>query len=751
VVDVERRRQVVRNDIESENCAKPIAIREPASCPRPRAGTKQPSCLRPVRWVPFSVRFWFFLVFLVTPLVPLGAQTAGAGLSLDADSTTLDQVSGESVLQGNASLVHGETTLRAREIRFNFRTRIATARGNVILQMQDRRVLAEEITYRLTDKSLDVKNLRAGVSPVYVTGTQVRTTSGGWQMDGAKAFLHEPGPWSPVVQAQSLLLREDKTLELVKGRLGLGPYTLLPLPGVPIPMDEVFFRYLSVGAGYRKSLGAFFEVGMHLPIASGFEVGADVGYYSSRGIMAGPSGVYRRSTGDRSFTGAFSSGFIHDSGDKQRDLLGVAIPEDRALIHWEHRHQFSESLSVILDLDYWSDSEVVRDFRPKEFYPVQQTDTFIQAEYTGNNSVLTGLTRLNLNRYFQVQERLPELQFSLLPMLIGPQPLALYQRAHASVVRLREDAPLTGPTLRSDRINVYYALSRPYLPREWLSLKPVVGAQVTHYAKTATASDKGHYTRVLGEVGLDAELRTSATYEVRNPSWKIEGLRHLLTPRLGYRYLPSGSRGRVHLPQIDRRAFATYLQPLDLGDQRNVDEIDDQNTIRLQLDNLLQTRDTDYGSRNLVHFNLAVDLRLDRSPGERTLSDLHTELSLTPTRWMRFDVYQRYAPSAGKLRELNTGLTITNSEWWSLRLGTHYLERSIEEYVAEGTVRFNEVYEAFARMHYDSRQARFVQQTYGIHHTLDNLWVLSYGFNFYEGRRREGSFGFVVEVDAARF
>jgi hypothetical protein len=68
--------------------------------------------------------------------------------------------------------------------------------------------------------------------------------------------------------------------------------------------------------------------------------------------------------------------------------------------------------------------------------------------------------------------------------------------------------------------------------------------------------------------------------------------------------------------------------------------------------------------------------------------------------------------------------------------------------VAEGTVRFNEVYEAFARMHYDSRQARFVQQTYGIHHTLDNLWVLSYGFNFYEGRRREGSFGFVVEVDA---
>ena len=202
------------------------------------------------------MRFWFLLVLLATVLLPLGAQPAALGLSLDADSTTLDQVSGESVLQGNASLIHGETTLRAREIRFNFRTKIATARGNVILQMQDRRVLADEITYRLTDKSLDIKNLRAGVNPVYLSGSHVKTTSEGWQMEGAKAFLHEPGPWSPIVRAQSLLVREDKTLELDEGRLGLGRFTLLPLPGVPIPMDEVFFRYLSIGAGYRKSLGA---------------------------------------------------------------------------------------------------------------------------------------------------------------------------------------------------------------------------------------------------------------------------------------------------------------------------------------------------------------------------------------------------------------------------------------------------------------------------------------------------------------
>jgi hypothetical protein len=44
-----------------------------------------------------------------------------------------------------------------------------------------------------------------------------------------------------------------------------------------------------------------------------------------------------------------------------------------------------------------------------------------------------------------------------------------------------------------------------------------------------------------------------------------------------------------------------------------------------------------------------------------------------------------------------------------------------------------------------------VQQTFGIRQTLDRLWVLGYGVNFYEGRKREGSFGFVVQIESARF
>ncbi|MBL9205390.1 MAG: LPS-assembly protein LptD [Opitutaceae bacterium] len=697
------------------------------------------------------MRFWSYFAIGFTALANLAAQPARRLPALVSDTTTFDLATGEAVLKGNASLVQDGTSLHANEIRYNDKTRTASARGNVILQQLDRRLLADEVIYRFDDKSFDVKNLRAGLDPIYVSGTRVQGSGDVWTLEDATAHVRELGPWTPVARAKSLVLRADRSMEMVDGWLGLGSINLLPLPGFPIPVDEVFLRYLTLGAGYRKSLGAFVEVGTQLPIAPGVELGGDVGYFTSRGIMAGPSGRYARQGEDRSISGTFRSGFIHDSGDKQRDVLGQRIAEDRAFFHWEHRQRVSSSLSLVADVDYWSDSEVLRDFRPKEFYPVQQTDTFVQAEYVAPSFVLNGLTRLNLNRYFQVQERLPEVQFLLLPRSIGTRELGIFQRGAVSLVRLREDAVTTGPTLKSDRFNAHYSLSRPWPVKEWLTLTPVGGAQVTHYANTSGTSGDGTYTRTLEELGVDAEMRASATFDYKNPTWKIDGLRHLITPRLSYRYVPSAEKGRRQIPQIDRRAFSTYLQPLGLGDQRNVDELDEQNTLRFQIDNTLQTRDAHYGSRDLIHFNLALDAKLERAGSARTLSDLHTELNLTPAAWLRFDLYQRFSTYDGKLRELNTGLTVTNSDWWKLRLGTHYLESNIEEYVAEGDYRLNEVYELFARLHYDSRQARFVQQTYGVHHTLDNLWVLSYGFNFYEGRRREGSFGFVVEVEAARF
>lgn len=692
------------------------------------------------------------VLFLLTGvLCPFALDLAAALPRLTAKYTNIDTQTREVVLTEDARLEYEGVVLTADEIRFNQETQQAVARGRVVLQQEARRLLAEEVTYRIGDRAFSVRGLRFGADPVYISGDVLSGTPADVVVENAVATFREPSPWAPTLSAKRLRLRDSDQLEVDGGRLGVGRAQFLPIPAFPIPVDKIFLEYFSFGAGYRGGLGAFVELGVHLPLLPGARLGGEVGYYSDRGVMFGPSGTYEVETANGYARGSFQTGYIHDSGDKLRDVLGERIPEGRGFVGWDHRQQIGDRLTLAAQLNYWTDSEILRDFRPEAFYPIQQPDNFLEATYVTDNLVLSAFTRANLNRYFRVQERLPEVRLDLLPTPVLRPELGLYHRLNASVARLVEDEPLRGPTVKSDRADVYYALTRPLKLSEWLNVRPVAGVRATHYARPLSSSGKDDYTRTLGELGVDADLRASAIYDYQNPRWKINGLRHLVTPKVSYRYIPEAEKGRRYIPALDRRSFSTYLQPLGLGDQRNTDDLHKTNTLRLGVDNLLQTREAEYGSRDLVMLNFAVDNRFADRPGERTLSDLHTELALMPAPWLRFDVYQRTDLYGGDLQELNTGFSIQNSQWWSVRLGTHYLDGDISEYVADGRFRLNEVYEAFTRLHYDSRRSRFVQQTYGLRQTFDNLWILQYGISFYEGRRREGSFGFVVELEAVRF
>jgi LPS-assembly protein len=392
---------------------------------------------------------------------------------------------------------------------------------------------------------------------------------------------------------------------------------------------------------------------------------------------------------------------------------------------------------------------VLRDFRPRSFFPVQEPDTFVESVYTGANYFISAFTRLQPNSFHWVQERLPEIRFDALPSAVGA---GFYQRFNASLAVLREDPILTGTTQRSDRLDAYYALERPIAPRDWFAFTPLVGGRLTHYTHSTTGGSRtGNYLRLLGELGFDTALRTSGTFDYRNPQWKIDGLRHLFTPRLSYRYIPQADKGRRQIPQIDRETFATYLPPLGLGDVRHLDDLQATNTLRLGLDNTLQTRDPILGSRDLLVVNVANDFRFKRRPGERDVSEIHADIAALPARWLQFDVYQSFAPQTRRMREFNSGVTLRDGTAWSLRLANNYLRRELQDYALEPRVRLNERFTALARLYYDARRHRFTEQTYGVAHNVANTWLVSYSLSVYSGRKRESNFGFDARVDALRF
>src|ERR1019366_1866123 len=261
----------------------------------------------------------------------------------------------------------------------------------------------------------------------------------------------------------------------------------------------------------------------------------------------------------------------------------------------------------------------------------------------------------------------------------------------------------------------------------------------------------GDYTRTLGEIGFDTALTMSGTFDYKNERWGIDGLRHLFTPRLSYRYIPEADKVSGKIPPIDATTFSTYLPPLGLGEARNLDTLTATNTLRLAFDNTLQTRDATYGSRDLLTLNLATDFRFKRAPGERDVSGLQTEAAFAPAHWLSVEAFSQLTPQTGRLQEFNSGVTLHDGTAWSLRFSNNFLRAQLQDYHLDSRAHLNERFDALARLSYDARKRRFNEQAYGLVQNLAHTWRVTYLVSLYSGPRRESHSGFSVQIEAIGF
>lgn len=679
-------------------------------------------------------------------------ERSGFVPEFSGESQDTDMNTGETILYKATASFGEKAYLTGDEVRYNTNTEKIRASGHVVLNFGDSRLLAEEVEYSLKDGTYTVRKPRIGRFPLYLRGEEATGDQQHLLFKDARVSYGEPGLWVPSLSAKTLTYTHsgNGSVRASSATVGIANIHFIPLPSFKQTIGAPLKSYLTVAGGYGSRLGAFLDLGVRLPVAKGLRAGVDLGYYSSRGFLFGPAAQYDYSRSPEHFVkGSLRTGYINDHGKRLTDSLGNPVPEQRSFISWEHREQIGPAFTFEGLLNYWRDSEVTRDFRRRDFYSVQVPDSYLEATYTGANYHLSLFGRFHPNAFHEAQERLPELRFDLLPTRLFEK---VYQRLNLSYARLRDNPPGSNlPTLQTDRADAYYALTRNFTPREWLGATAVVGARSTHYSDTNPGSDRGTYTRNLAEFGVDAHLNASATFDYENERWGIKGLRHLVTPRVSYRYIPEASKGRAYIPSIDRRTFNTYLAPLGLGESRSIDELHSTNTLRVSLEQRLQTRDAQYGSRDLATLTLANDFLFEREAGRRKVAETHVDLAVMPAAWLRFDAYSSLDPHDFSIRELNTGLSLHDGDEWDLRLATHYLDGDLSEYGAEYTQRLNEAYSAYVRVLFDGRASRLTEHAYGLIQNLSHMWLLRYEMAFYNGPRREGSFGFRIEVDARGF
>ena len=697
---------------------------------------------------------------LATPI--LGAPQS----DISADSTTEDYATGEVIARGNARLADTDLLLTADEIRFNQKTQVATASGQVVLNRPGDRLLADVLVYYRNTGNFTAKNLRTGRFPYYISGPTAEGTRDQVVIHDATVIYREPGAWQPTIRARTLTYSPGHYLRVSGADVGIGNYRPIPIYHIAEDLArQTRYGTTTVEGGYRHSLGPYIDAGLHIPVEDGLSVGPDIGLYTFRGIMVGPIANYDITSGDDTLIGSLRSGYIYDLGNRMTDILNNPVPPNRAFVEWQHNQQVGSDLSINGSINWTTDSEVLRDFHSKEFVPVQEPDNFLEANYTGSDYIGSVFTRFQPDSFYPVQQRLPELRFDLLPTSIGG---GVYVRFNSGLADLEEIPPDGGSFLKSDRFDTFLGISRPFTYKGIAEFTPVAGGRFTDYWNTVGAAEPGGTSRALYELGFDADLKMSATFDYQNPLWHIDGLRHLITPILSYRYIPNADKDSAWIPPIDRSTFTNYLPMMDLGDMRALDQLRARNVLRIGLNNTLQTRDATYGSRDLLSLNIDEDVKMKTTPGTKDFSDLHADLVATPARWLELRLEDSVDPRTLVQQAVDTSVTIREGNIWSAKVGLGFLSDEYGTYAipglgifpivgtdvyhAEGRYRLNEVYEAFVRGDFDERAHIFVDQFYGFSQKVSNLWIVEYAVVFSNGPNKDqGHFGLNVTLNIVRF
>ncbi len=675
------------------------------------------------------------------------AQAPDQPPQLSSDQAIVfDSAAQSTIARGNATLTHQGLTVIADEIRYFAPQNKANAEGNTRLHYGNFRLVGQGLVYEVDSKRTTSESFRLGAPPLFAEGNGFSGTRD--KITVEKVILHfgEPSPVGLNIKADKANVYPEDRVEAENVTFRIGKFRIFKLPHYRQSVDTLAIL-LSAKLGYRDNLGAYFRSNSLFPVSENLRAGAVLDTYTKRGLLVGPALEWRLERPDNRAVFQLESGYINDSGDRGRDLQGQPVDKDRYFLALHHQQEVGGQLSINALLNAWSDSEILRDFRPDQFRHNQQPDNFVETVYRGENFFLTGFVRFAPNDFQNIQERLPEIRFDWMPSQIFQSDF--YQSFSASYVRLEEETINLMPELESDRLDFFYTLYKPIEIRKWLHLLPVASTRLTHYADTLGSGDS--FTRVMGEFGLDVEMKAHATWEYQNERWGIDGLRHLVKPVARWRYLPGGNNGNTEIIPIDREVFSTSLPPVSLANIRNIDDLTDLHVLRLGVENLLQTRDGDYGSRNLVELNFYQDILFSANPGEDEWSNFFTQLNIQPIDWFSFGLYNKMNTEQLTSEETRTRFRLSDGDIWVLSLETDSLQRQINQYDIDFFYKFNERWAFRSRWRIDTRRDDLTEQIYAIRHRIANTWDIEYQLVFHEGSSREDGFNFNIRVSLLSF
>jgi LPS-assembly protein len=563
-----------------------------------------------------------------------------------ADSDEMQFKGGVLIYSGNVKISDEGAHLYAERVEYNTITSQALATGNALLVKNKTNISSDRIEYNFkTGKGSAEYGLSAS-PPWYAWGEQINKVG-----ENKYIIINGYVTTSPRLDPQWRLKSRKTTIYMgdkIVGKdtvLYFGKVPVFWLPGYVYSISDDGSP-LNLVLGHSSDWGAFALVS-YAWFFDHFKPRLHIDLRQENGIAGGVDlDIYGPADGKGKLETYYAD-------DQNREIDGgdTIIDDERYRISFRHDQPLGESTYGNLEFHYLSDEDFLEDFFRDEFDLDVQKESFVNITHYNPNYTFNLFARRQINDFYNVFEKTPELSFDVRQQPLGGSPI--YYSSSSSAGHLKQNFAEDSADTDYDsvRVDSLQQFSLPHKYFGWLNIIPSVGLQGTYYSDGSEESD---LTRGIITSELEFFTKLFRVWDTQKPDLNIDGIRHVVEPRVIYTYIPTPSEEPEDLLQFDR-----------------IDRIDFANSFKLDLRNKIQTK-RGRGVWDLIDFDSFIFYFPEDDEDGNTLSDFFFDLELRPSRHFHVDAEARVDSDDGRLNEFNTQATYYDLDYWSVNLEHRY-------------------------------------------------------------------------------
>ena len=190
--------------------------------------------------------------------------------------------------------------------------------------------------------------------------------------------------------------------------------------------------------------------------------------------------------------------YLNDANPKDNSFGESSVDHNRYRGEWQHKQYLTNDVTVTVDINKLSDSDVIEDFFPDEFRGNREPGSVADITKRGPDYTLSFLTAPQFNEFFAGVERLPETKLAVDRNRLGNTPF--FYEGESSVGQYH-NVPVTQMCWAALQIRIL--LEMPFAPtlftksscrrcwEGWLSVIPRAGIRGDYYSQDTRRRVRG--------------------------------------------------------------------------------------------------------------------------------------------------------------------------------------------------------------------------------------------------------------------